>query len=67
MCKKVDIFMQFIFLVTSVPPFAIGYMNYSDVVESDTASFNGMIKRFSKEQQVELKQMRRTFMKRVSY
>ena len=28
-------------------------MNYSDIVESDTASFNGMMKQFSKEQQVE--------------
>ena len=56
-CNKFEIVRQYNFFLLSIPQFANGNMSYSDIVQSDTSSFNGMIKKFDKEQQTELKQM----------
>jgi len=48
----------------SIPHYANGKLSYSDFVQSDQISFNGMIKQFDQNQQTELRKLRQTFKKR---
>ena len=62
---SVKLLCNLIFLV-SIPSFCVGYINYSDIVESDIDSFNEYLKQFDGDQQHQLKEMRRKCMRRVS-